>query len=243
DLTNDQNVRIRLRHRLDRLVNLLHRLRRADDVEILGACGELAPHVRSFRNELTTFECLFNEWLQLIEVERFLNEIESTGFRRFNSFLYRTVTRDNDHFCCRPCVLHVTQYFQSVHVRQLQVAERQVMSALIEELDGGRTGRCSIDRVSLLDEILPQRISHHWFVVYHKNPHFFVLHPFLLSRNRCAMGHDDYSLYLFQFYQASGMTTTNFRSINFADPPCASMIFAARASLISSLPANERNGS
>src|ERR1051326_2505383 len=112
-----------------------------------------------------------------------------------------------------------------------------MMSALIEKLDCGRARGGGVDRVSFFDEILPQRVGHGWFVVYHKNPHFFILHLFLLSRCRCALGHDDYSIYKFERrHSDSGSTTTTFLSVNFADPPCASMIFAASASLISSLP-------
>src|SRR6185369_9136621 len=119
------------------------------------------------------------------------------------------------------------------------------MPALIKKPDCVRSVSGGVDRVSFLDEILPQRVGHCWFVVYHKNPHFFVLHLFLLSRNRCALRHDDdYSPPINENLQPeSGSSTANFLSINFAVPPCASMILAARASLISSLPSNERNGS
>jgi len=84
----------------------------------------------------------------------------------------------------------VTQYFKTIHVRQLQIADRQMMAALIEQFDGGRSGSGGVDRVSFLNEVLPQRIGHRWLVVYHQNPHFFVLHLFLLPRNRCALGHN-----------------------------------------------------
>ena len=43
-LADDEDVCVRLRDRLDGLVDLLHLARRADDVEVLGARRELAAH-------------------------------------------------------------------------------------------------------------------------------------------------------------------------------------------------------
>ena len=125
-------------------------------------------------------------------------------------------------------------HFKSVHVRQLQIADCEMMSALIEEFDGSRSGGCGINRITFFDEVLPQRVGHHWLVVYYKNPHLFVLHLFLLSGSRCALrahqiapSKEPSSV---GDYAESGSCTTNRSSASFADPPWASIIFAANAS-------------
>src|SRR5690349_4047876 len=123
-----------------------------------------------------------------------------------------------------------------------------MVSALVKEFDGGCAGSSGIYRVPLFHEILAQRIGHDWLVVYHKNSHLFVFHLLLLPGSRgslrahlvlllhkecCSLGN----------YPDSGSCTTKRSSASFADPPWASIIFAAKAKRISSLPTNDRNGS
>src|SRR6185503_8299488 len=91
-------------------------------------------------------------------------------------------------------IFHVAQHFKTVHVRQLQIADRQMMSALIEELDSACSRWSDIYRVPFLDEVLAQRIGHHWLVIYYKNSHLFVFHLSLLSRNRRTLRGHQFSL-------------------------------------------------
>src|SRR6185369_15257328 len=64
-----------------------------------------------------------------------------------------------------------------------------MVRALVEKFDGGSARGGRINRIAFLHEILSERVSHHRLVVYNKNSHFFVLHLFLLSRNRRTLGH------------------------------------------------------
>src|SRR5690349_6379246 len=107
-----------------------------------------------------------------------------------------------------------------------------MVSALIKEFDGGCSGSRGVYRVSLFNEILAQRIGHDRLVVYHKNSHLFVFHLLLLSGNRRTL-RAHLLLLLHKYvvsrgcYPESGSCTTNRSSANVADPPWASIIFAA----------------
>ena len=85
---HDQNIRIRFRHRLDRLVNRLHLLRRSDDVEIFRPRRKLPAHIRRLGHKFATLERLLDQRQKFFEVERFFDEIERAGFGCFDCRLY-----------------------------------------------------------------------------------------------------------------------------------------------------------
>ena len=66
------------------------------------------------------------------------------------------------------------QQRQAIHVRQLQIANHQVMGAAVKKIDCfGAAGR-GVDRVTLFNQMLPQRVAHHWLVVDNQDAHVLI---------------------------------------------------------------------
>ena len=115
------------------------------------------------------FSAFCNSQFKFFKIQRLFNEIKSAGFGRFYGFGCRAVRGYNDHFRVRSRVLDVTHHFQAIHVRQLQIADRQMMSTLIEKFYrfAASERRCQPCNLLPEDSVLKSRLS--LVVIDHQN--------------------------------------------------------------------------
>ncbi len=59
----------------------------------------------------------------------------------------------------------MTQHFQTVHIRELEITDGEVMPAAIKKLYGFGSGRSRVHLETLFGQILLERIGHHRLVI------------------------------------------------------------------------------
>ena len=69
----------------------------------------------------------------------------------------------------------MTQERETIHVGQLQIANRQMVRAAVKQVDRRGAGGSSVDGIAFISEMLTQRVSHHWFIIDNQNPGVFIL--------------------------------------------------------------------
>ena len=82
---DDQNIGVGFGDAVNYLVNILHRLAGADDVEIRSLVGQNFAEFFDFGSLIFVFEGFINENEKLLELDRLFNVVKSPGFGGFDS--------------------------------------------------------------------------------------------------------------------------------------------------------------
>src|SRR5262245_30513912 len=135
---DDQHVGVAFGDAFDRLIDHLHRFRRANDARIFAALDVAAEALR-FAEEPAPLQRLVGQQQNLVALERFFDKIISPGLRRFYGFGIAPVAGDNDHFGVGRALFDGAQQRQPALavIGQLQVGQHQVDRL---PLDGGACG-------------------------------------------------------------------------------------------------------